>query len=269
MVSWTGNSRAVIAELARQHGFGEGAGAAMAEAIVRAGGAMAQFHHPELGGMCQWSRGGMLMIGDMFNDGLKGRVRALAEGLAGALDQGALTHKRETGGDPFGHWWPDALGTPTSTGAQNGRRYAVFPDTRRLAIETDGQVRLYDTGAHRLHGASQQQGGGASLSFGSDRGTVGLDAFTEIASETAAAPSAPEPAPSGEPIAEFRSEAETPASMRGDTRSRAEAPRQGAVPASPPGDPITLIQRLAELKSAGILSEEEFAAKKAELLARL
>ena len=34
-------------------------------------------------------------------------------------------------------------------------------------------------------------------------------------------------------------------------------------------DPLALIDRLADLKARGILSEEEFAEKKAELLARL
>jgi hypothetical protein len=29
------------------------------------GGGMAQFNYPDLGGMGQWSSGGMLMIGDM------------------------------------------------------------------------------------------------------------------------------------------------------------------------------------------------------------
>ena len=35
------------------------------------------------------------------------------------------------------------------------------------------------------------------------------------------------------------------------------------------GDPLSLIERLAELRAKGVLTEEEFAAKKAELLARL
>jgi hypothetical protein len=38
---------------------------------------MAQFSHPEFGGSGQWMRGGMSMIGDMFNSGLKSRVDSL------------------------------------------------------------------------------------------------------------------------------------------------------------------------------------------------
>jgi hypothetical protein len=33
--------------------------------------------------------------------------------------------------------------------------------------------------------------------------------------------------------------------------------------------PVELLARLSELRDAGVLSEEEFAAKKAELLARM
>jgi hypothetical protein len=38
---------------------------------------MAQFNHPEFAGSGQWMQGGMLMLGDMFNHALKGRVDAL------------------------------------------------------------------------------------------------------------------------------------------------------------------------------------------------
>jgi hypothetical protein len=52
---------------------------------------MAQFSHPELGGMGQWS-GGMTMIGDLSNSELKGRVERvcleLAEGVAIPVLQG-------------------------------------------------------------------------------------------------------------------------------------------------------------------------------------
>ena len=43
---------------------------------------MAQFGHPELGGTGQWMRGGMTMVGDMFNASLQARVAALCEDMA-------------------------------------------------------------------------------------------------------------------------------------------------------------------------------------------
>lgn len=47
------------------------------------------------------------------------------------------------------------------------------------------------------------------------------------------------------------------------------APAPAAAPAAPQGDPLELIEKLHKLQVAGAISEEEFAAKKAELLARL
>jgi hypothetical protein len=40
--------------------------------------------------MGQWSRGGMIMIGDMFNQGLKHRVDTLCKELAGFLSSQPL-----------------------------------------------------------------------------------------------------------------------------------------------------------------------------------
>lgn len=270
---WTKEASDAIGEIARRHGFGEDAARAMAEALSNGAGAMAQFHHPELGGMGQWSRGGMLMIGDMFNNGLKGRVGGLAEDLAAAMERGAIVARRPAYGESsagFGQWWPQELGDPSSTGAQNGRRYAVFPAERRLAIETDGRVTLYDTGDHRIGGASQQQGGGSTLSFSTDRGSIGVEQFHEVATARAASDQhAPAPhverAPEPERAAEAPHEA---AFLRGpDMTATSRAP--AASKPSDGGDPIELIRKLAALKDAGVLTDEEFAAKKTELLARI
>lgn len=65
---------------ARRHGLSEGAIDVLWDALVRGRG-QAQFSHPELGGMGQWS-GGMLQIGDMFNMGLKAKVAAACADLA-------------------------------------------------------------------------------------------------------------------------------------------------------------------------------------------
>ena len=42
----------------------------MVRALMEGNGSQAQFSHPDLGGMGQWSQGGMIMVGDMFNEGL-------------------------------------------------------------------------------------------------------------------------------------------------------------------------------------------------------
>ncbi len=69
-------------------------------------------------------------------------------------------------------WWPGELRWPSSTGAQNGVRYAYFAQARRLAIEVNGTVTVYDTLDHQIGGFSQQQSYGGSLSFSSQYGLI-------------------------------------------------------------------------------------------------
>ena len=167
-----------IADIGQRHGFSADAAHALAEALRHGGGGMAQFNHPELGGMGQWSAGGMIMIGDMFNNGLKARVDALCRDLAASSGPVPDAAERQPG--QTGHWWPDGLGSASATGAQNDMRYACFPDERRLAVMRDGRVRVYDTGDHRIGGFSQQQSGSQNLTFTSQTGAVRLEDFTEL-----------------------------------------------------------------------------------------
>jgi hypothetical protein len=155
----------------------------------------------------------------------------------------------------FGNWWPADLGFPSGTGSQNNIRYAYFANARRLAVEINGHVTVYDTLDHQISGVSQQQGAGASLTFTSQHGTVpvaslpvvSIDGVAQNAPAQTATPAEPHPA-----------EAQT------------------ATPAEPypaetaqETDIFAKIERLAELERKGILSQEEFAAKKSELLGRL
>ena len=71
-----------------------------------------------------------------------------------------------------GSWWPEDLGEPSSSGSQNGMRYAFFPDKKRLVVETDGKSRSYDSGDHRINGVQQSNGGTAT--FSDENGTVDL-----------------------------------------------------------------------------------------------
>jgi hypothetical protein len=77
-------------------------------------------------------------------------------------------------------WWSDELGQPSSSGSQNGVRYAFFPDKQRLAIERDGKTELYDSGDHKISGVSQQQGGGQSLAFSSQNGDVKVGELKKV-----------------------------------------------------------------------------------------
>ena len=174
----------LVSDLSQRYGVSGDAVTTLLRALIAGNGSMAQFSHPELGGMGQWSQGGMIMVGDMFNNGLKAQVDGLCSELSNALrGQNLLaspvsSQSQNQGGSslfvPGGSfsWWPAELGQPSSTGAQNDVRYAFFPATRRLAIELGGRLTVYDTGDHQIGGVSQQQGSGASLTFTSQHGLV-------------------------------------------------------------------------------------------------
>ena len=74
-------------------------------------------------------------------------------------------------------WWPESLGTPSSTGGQDSLRYAFFPDTHRLAIEQDGKITVYDSGEHRITGISQH---GAAPVFSGEDGTVRVEDLRRV-----------------------------------------------------------------------------------------
>jgi hypothetical protein len=277
-----------IGDLAQRYGFSSGAVVSMLDSVVNGNGTMAQFSHPEFGGSGQWMRGGMIMVSDMFNNYLKGRIDGLCNELSalvaneddlitagsfqsqsqGGQRQGAFGggHQQQSGSGPVGrvslfipppvgssgHWWPADLGQPTSTGAQNNVRYAYFAPTQRLAIEVNGRVTVYDTLDHQISGFSQQQSTGASLTFSSQHGLVDVASLPVLSVDGVArqGPRTPATTVSAPPV------------------DQAPSPTAGAPPVGQ-ADIFATIEKLAGLRDKGILSEQEFATKKAELLARL
>lgn len=239
-----------LQSIADRHGVSLDAVSHLLWALEAGNGTMAQFNHPDLGGFGQWSSGGMIMIGQMFDHGLKARVASLCSELAQGLPQGSGA-STESGG-----WWPAGLGRPSSSGAQDGMRYAYFPESRRLAIEADGALSVYDTGDHDIGGVSQAQGGGRSLRFTGRNGAVDLGQLKRVEGASPGSPPSSAPQPfHPEPLV-------------------AEAVSPGpASPAMPPastgGDVLGTLEKLAGLRDKGILTDAEFSAKKAELLARL
>jgi hypothetical protein len=85
MQQLTPQGQQLVAELAQRHGFSVDAVTHMLFAVRNGNGTMAQFGHPEFGGGGQWMQGGMIMLGDMFNNFLKGRVDALCNEISGVL----------------------------------------------------------------------------------------------------------------------------------------------------------------------------------------
>lgn len=265
-----------IDDIARRHGISTDAALSMLDAVVRGNGGMAQFSHPEFGGSGQWMRGGMTMVSDMFNNHLKSRVDALCFELANLvasqpdlLRSGSFQSQSQNGQEQFSgsgtshagstssaslfvppppDWWGPSLRWPDSTGSQNGVRYANFAQARRLAIEANGTVTIYDTLDHQIGGFSQQQSYGGSLSFNSQYGLIDVASLPVVSvngmEPVAAPPHPPAPAPYQAPVA----------AAQGSSHAQ---------------DIFATIERLAELRAKGVLDDAEFQAKKTELLGRL
>jgi hypothetical protein len=261
MTQLTADGQRVVNDLAQRHGFSTDAVTQMLIAVINGKGSMAQFSHSEFGGAGQWMRGGMSMIGDMFNSALKGRVDGLCADIAnliasqpGLIQAGSFQSQSQSSGasapaapqaaspffvpDPRDHWYPAELGVPNAAGSQNQMRYAYFANARRLAVDSGGDVWIYDTLDHQIGGFGQQQGGSGSISFSSQYGTVNLSSLPVVMRN-------------GQPV---------PAQA-------AAAP--GARAASGSAEVMGLLEQLGKLKAQGVLTEEEFAAKKAQLLGRL
>jgi hypothetical protein len=281
-----------IDEIGRRHGFSANAVLSMLESVINGNGSMAQFAHPEFSGSGQWMRGGMIMVSDMFDNYLKGRIDGLCNELSklvatqpDLIRSGSFQSQSQGShrpGQPQSHsasgqqqgdcgpiaavslfvppapgssgdWWPGDLHAPNSTGAQNGVRYAYFAQAHRLAIDVGGTVTVYDTLDHQIGGFSQQQSVGGTLSFSSQHGLIDVASLPVVS-------------PSGPPVSLWQAPAQTASTTTG--RTTEQAPER-APAAGRDQDVFALIERLADLRSKGILSEEEFAAKKTELLSRI
>lgn len=173
------NLRRKLRELAREHGLPESAVETLHEALARTGGTMAQFSHPDLGGSGQWMSGGMVMVSDMFNHGLKAKVDAICRALAPLA---AMTE--QTSHDLPGmqlsttQWWPGHFkSAPASTGTQNEYRYAYFPKENALVIQTGGKTTVYDTTGHTITGFGQQQSTVPGFHFHTRQGNIAVSSL--------------------------------------------------------------------------------------------
>jgi hypothetical protein len=304
MQELTTEGKRIVSDLAQRHSFSVDATQHMVVAVLNGNGQMAQFSHPELGGSGQWMRGGMIMIGDMFNNYLKGRIDSLCNEISNTLGQigfqsvgsfqsqtqsGSGNQHQATGGihgqsslfvpDPEQNWWPQELGTPSALGSQNQIKYAYFSGARRLAVQTGKSVWIYDTQDHQIGGFSQQQGTGGSITFSSQFGTVNLLALPVVTRDGVAVPKATEPmSPAAIPQTSTRIDSNlqstTPSNATSNDSSNAPASAAAAMTSndgtSPKGlEIIAMIEKLADIHHRGFLSDEEFSQKKKELLSRL
>jgi hypothetical protein len=69
---------------------------------------------------------------------------------------------------------------PSPPDSQNAALYAFFSGARRPAADGGGEVWVYDILDHEIGGFAQQQGGGSSITFTSQFGTVNLASLPGI-----------------------------------------------------------------------------------------
>ena len=173
------DGKADVAAVAQRHGSARAPVASFTSARS-GGGRQAQFSHPELGGMGQWS-GGMTQIGDMFNDALKAKVSAFCQEMSahapgaraaqnvyegGRRRRPGRCAARTAGG-------PRARPTHVVRGAEQ-HELRLLPGQAPARLSRDGRVTVYDTGEHRLTGFSQQQPGTGDFAFAGQSGPVAL-----------------------------------------------------------------------------------------------
>ncbi|TLV00703.1 SHOCT domain-containing protein [Dyadobacter luticola] len=253
--------RQQVADIAAKYNLKTESVEALLKAVINGNGSMAQFNIPELGGSGQWMRGGMTMVGDMFNNSLKTTVENLANELSALVTTRVLfedikddfnhetsSYASSGGGGVGNHSWPSVFGSPTSSGSQNNFRYAYFGPVRRLVIEENGKRTIYDTKHHNITGISQQQGSGNSYQFTSKDGPVDISSLSVIS----------------EPAAQVQ---ETP-EIAYDVTSNADL-RSSATSSSPQDIIFSTIEKINVLFERGQITEQEFKSKKEELLARL
>ncbi len=244
----------VVGEIAARYQLSFDAVASMLDAVMRGNGTMAQFNIPELGGGGQWMQGGMTMVGDMFNYGLKNRVASLCSELAPLGNDSSFFVKLPDYSPNSMNWWPAEFGSATASGSQNNCRYAYFANSRRLIVDIAGDVWIYDTLDHSISGVSQQQGYGSNWTFTSQYGTVNLGSLPVVAKHVQA-----------QSYSSSQNDQSQSSSNQNHSQERFDPPMN----ASTSDETVQLIKKLGELRDAGVLSESEFQSKKNELLNRL
>ena len=287
----------LVQSLSQRHGVSTDAVTHMLIAVQNCNGSMAQFNHHEFGGCGQWMRGGMTMVSDLFNNQLKYLVDSICGDIANELanhqstpfsgsfqsqSQNGANSQMQAGGamgssnslfvpDPEANWWPQDMGVPNAVGSQNHVRYACFANNHRLAVKTGSDIWVYDTQEHQIGGFSQQQGGGGSIGFTSQYGTVNLSTLPVISRNGIKQPVAPCPAPQAPvSVVENTNAPQTPLNAEPLAESCTTSVVSGGQhPSSGSGGIIETLERLGGLRDKGYVSEEEFATKKAELLSRL
>lgn len=284
----------LVQNLSQRFGVSTDAVTHMLQAVYNGNGSMAQFSHPEFGGSGQWMSGGMTMVSDLFNYNLKNLVNNLCCEISNSLashqttpfsgsfqsqSQNGMQGQSQAAGqigsanslfvpDPTSNWWPPDLGIPTAIGSQNNTRYAYFANSHRLAVTTGGPPWVYDTLNHQIGGFGQQQGGGQSITFTSQYGTVNLSTLPVVSRNGVTVPPVPIP-PAPTPISASIPTPEPSILLPVESTMPALQPVNPAMNQRSGEDVIATLERLGGLMDKGYITKEEFESKKSELLSRI
>lgn len=260
MKALTNEGQQLVEDMAAKYNLQTATVKSLLNAVISGNGTMAQFNIPELGGAGQWMKGEMIMPGDMYiNSSLSAKVGKLCNELSNLVSTRLLfeetsetAEKKQQINSEFaansGSSWPSVFGNPTASGSQNNFKYAYFAPVRRLVIEENGKQTIYDTKHHYITGISQQQGSGNSHRFTSQDGTVDLGSLAVIS----------EPSQQTQPTPEIAYDVTSTADLRTENHGQ-----------SPQDIIIATIEKVNMLFERGQITEEEFKAKKQELLAKL
>ncbi|TLU90566.1 SHOCT domain-containing protein [Dyadobacter sediminis] len=259
MKALTNEGQQLVEDIAAKYNLQAATVESLLNAVISGNGTMAQFNIPELGGSGQWMKGGMTMVGDMFNNSLRTTVDKLCSELSNLVstkllfeETAEMPEKKQQAGSGFsadsGSSWPSIFGSPTSSGSQNDFRYAYFARVKRLVIEENGKRTIYDTKHHDITGISQQQGSVNSYKFTSQDGPVDLSSLTIIS----------EPSVQTQPTPEIAYDVTSTADLSTENHGH-----------NPQDIIMATIEKVNMLFEKGQITEAEFKAKKQELLEKL
>ncbi|MBO9471851.1 SHOCT domain-containing protein [Endozoicomonas sp. G2_2] len=260
MTETAADTNARLAKFSRQYGFSEDAVRHLFEAVTQGGGDMAMFDHPEFHGPGQWMRGGLMMTttpGDrVLNNAIESLCNRLSALLRAQHAPGQSGYRRispearawDTSVSPRQRWWPHEWGDPVATGHTDDLAYAFFDDAARMAIRSGDQVDLYKTADHCITGIAQaQQGTSATLVFTTPFGELPLDELARCDDDRNN--------PAGNATATEHRSGEPAAAEQATPQSSMEI--------------LEAIEKLGALHREGVLTDDEFNAKKQALLNRL
>jgi hypothetical protein len=295
MKQLTPEGQQIINNIAQRYNFSSDAVFSMLQSVIKGNGSMAQFNHREFGGSGQWMKGGMIMLGDMFNNGLKNSVGGLCQELStlianqpGLIQSGSFQsqsqgnqqqnnfgggysnnnggQQQQNGSGPVGAvslFVPPPAGSSGNwwpAGLQNPNSTGAQNNVRYAYFATINRLAIDINGQVTLYDTLNHHIGG----FSQQQSTGGSVTFTSQFG-LVDVKNLPIISIDNVPVQKPLQAPSAPAPVY--TQANSVSTSSGNQ--NQEADIFGAIEKLAALKDKGILSDSEYSTKKAELLARL